>query len=246
MDSQTDVSIVTATLNESGNLGKFIERIGKSMGNIQYEIVVVDDNSSDGTIELLEKVERDNPVVRPNVNRHREGLLVSNLKGLKNSRGSIKIVMDSDLQHPPEKIGEMVTAIGRGWDLVVMSRFVQGSMGDKRNAYRSAATSMAIALCHIIVPQTKRVRDPISGFFGVGNGVKIPYERLFRALGNRRGYKVLIPIIACNTDKKIAELPYFFGGRYWGESKIGKEGFLVPRYLSELGKYRSLFKENAL
>ncbi len=245
MDSYPLVSVVTATLNESGNLRTFIERVRKALGGVTYEVVVVDDNSSDGTIELLEKVQNSNTSLRIIVNPHRLGLLASNLTGLMNSTGEMKIVMDADLQHPPEKIGEMIKALSEGNDLVVMSRFVDGSQVGRRNAYRNSITSTAIALCHMMVPQTRGIRDPISGFFGIGRNAVIPYEKLFGALGNRRGYKILVPVLACNSGKRIVEIPYEFGERLWGESKIGKENFLIPRYLSELGRYRSLFRENA-
>ncbi|MEM0133792.1 MAG: hypothetical protein QXU18_00980, partial [Thermoplasmatales archaeon] len=116
---------------------------------------------------------------------------------------------------------------------------------NKRSTYRVSATSLAIALCHMIVPQTRNFKDPISGFFAIGRKVVIPYEKLFASLGNRRGYKVLIPIIASNADKNFIEVPYFFDSRHWGESKIGRENLLIPRYLSELNQYRSLFRETA-
>ncbi|MCL5874399.1 MAG: glycosyltransferase [Candidatus Thermoplasmatota archaeon] len=244
MDSGIIVSIVTATLNERGNVLEYIDRVRKAQGKIPYEIVVVDDNSTDGTIELLERIEYDEPALRKIVNDRREGLLKSNLKGLKASRGRIKVVMDADLQHPPEVLGNIVKNMERGTDCTVMSRFVNGGTLSKRDAYRTSATSLAIGLCHVFVPQTRSLKDPISGFFAIGDRVNVPYERLFTCFGDRRGYKVLVPIIANNTDKKFAEMPYYFNNRIWGESKIGKENLLIPRYLTELSRYHSLFKES--
>ncbi len=245
MDSGPFVSIVTATLNERGNVLQLVDRVHKAMGKVPYEVIAVDDNSSDGTVELLEKVASTDSTLRIVLNSQRVGLLKSNLKGLKESRGDIKIVMDADLQHPPECIGEIVKKIDDGQDCVIMSRFVNGSTISKRDAYRASATSLAIALCHLIVPQTRGFKDPISGFFATGKNVKIPYEKLHLALGNHRGYKVLVPIIASNIKTKIVELPYYFGNRYWGESKIGRENLLIAKYLTELGQYRSLFRETA-
>ncbi len=244
MDSSLSLSIITATLNEWGNVSQFVDRVEKAVGKGPHEIIVVDDNSSDGTIELLEKISLSNPNVRIIVNSQREGLLRSNLRGLKESRGGIKIVMDADLQHPPEIIGNIVRRLEGGEDFAVMSRFVNGSQIYNRNPYREYATSLAISLCHWIVPQTRKFKDPISGFFAINSNIEIPYEKLYGLFGNQRGYKILVPIIANNVKKKIVELPYYFGNRYWGLSKIGTENLLIPRYLTELSQYHSLFKES--
>ena len=150
MDSSLSLSIITATLNEWGNVSQFVDRVEKAVGKGPHEIIVVDDNSSDGTIELLEKISLSNPNVRIIVNSQREGLLRSNLRGLKESRGGIKIVMDADLQHPPEIIGNIVRRLEGGEDFAVMSRFVNGSQIYNRNPYREYATSLAISLCHWI------------------------------------------------------------------------------------------------
>ncbi len=244
MDSSLSLSIITATLNEWGNVSQFVDRVEKAVGKRSHEIIVVDDNSSDGTIELLEKISLSNPNVRIIVNSQREGLLRSNLRGLKESRGGIKIVMDADLQHPPEIIGNIVRRLEGGEDFAVMSRFVNGSQIYNRNPYREYATSLAISLCHWIIPQTRKFKDPISGFFAINSNIEIPYEKLYGLFGNQRGYKILVPIIANNVKKKIVELPYYFGNRYWGLSKIGTENLLIPRYLTELSQYHSLFKES--
>ncbi len=245
MDSSTFVSVVTATLNERGNVAQLVERVHKAIGNSPYEIVVVDDNSNDGTVDILEGIENSYSSLRILSNQKREGLLKSNLKGLKESRGKIKIVMDADLQHPPERIREMIKRLESGVDGVVMSRFVHGSLMNTRTAYRKSATSLAIAFCHLLVPQTRRFNDPISGFFAIGEEVTIPYEKLFNALGNQRGYKILIPIIANNSHRNIVEVPYRFESRHSGVSKIGRENLLIPRYVSELSQYRILFRRTA-
>ncbi len=245
MDSDILVSIVTATLNEKGNVLHLVDRVHKAMGKVPYEIIAVDDNSSDGTVELLEEIASIDSTLRIVLNSQRIGLLKSNLKGLRESRGDIKIVMDADLQHPPEVLGEIVKSFDSGRDCVVMSRFVRGSLMNRRDTYRTSVTSLAISLCHLFVPQTRDFKDPISGFFAIGKNVNIPYERLYNALGNMRGYKVLVPIIANNVDRKFVELPYYFDNRFWGESKIGKENLLIARYLTELSQYRSLFRETA-
>ena len=74
MDSSLSLSIITATLNEWGNVSQFVDRVEKAVGKGPHEIIVVDDNSSDGTIELLEKISLSNPNVRIIVNSQKRNL----------------------------------------------------------------------------------------------------------------------------------------------------------------------------
>ena len=125
-----------------------------------------------------------------------------------------------------------------------MSRFIEESLVFRRNPLRSYATSAAIALCHTLLPPTRRYKDPISGYFGFNREVKIPYDKILELFDGRIAYKTLIPILAGNADKKFTELPFHFERRSWGQSKIITENFF-SRYLSELNSYRAIFREKA-
>jgi dolichol-phosphate mannosyltransferase len=244
MKSTNFVSIVSATLNEKGNVLELVDRIQKATKDVPHELIIVDDNSSDGTIDLLEKVEATDCGLSVIVNDRREGLLKSNLRGLRYASGDVMVVLDSDLQHPPESIPSMVKEIEDGYAGVIMSRFVEESAVSQRNPLRSYATSAAIALCHTLLPPTRKYKDPISGYFAFDRSVTVPYEKIFEIFDGRIAYKTLIPILAGNADKKFVELPFYFGKRNWGESKIVTENFL-SRYLSELNLYRTILRENA-
>ncbi len=245
MKSTKYVSIVTATLNEKGNILELVDRVQRATKSIPHELIVVDDNSSDGTIEELEKLEAvDDSGLEVIVNERREGLLKSNLRGLRHATGDMMVVLDSDLQHPPEKIPYIVREIENGYSGVIMSRFVEESAINHRNPMRAYATSAAIALCHTMIPPTRIYKDPISGYFAFDRSVKIPYEKILEIFDGRIAYKTLIPILAGNPDRQFVELPFLFGRRNWGESKIVTENFL-SRYISELGLYRSILREKA-
>lgn len=239
------VSVITATLNEGGNVIPFLERLEHSIKNLDYEIVVVDDNSTDGTIQLLERRQMENSYINIVVNSERKGLLFSNLEGLRVAKGEIKVILDADLQHPPEEIPRSIEKIREGYDGVVMSRFVDNAYQERRDNLRELITSLAIKLCHATLPQTRKYSDPVSGFFTLGKNMKVPYTALMEKFAKFRGYKTLIPILVENSDKKIVEIPYLFGKRNWGETKISTEGFLIFRYLRELYLYREVEKETA-
>lgn len=244
MKQEVFVSIVSATLNEKGNILNLIDRIQTSTKDIPHELIIVDDNSSDGTIDELERMEATDCGLTVIVNDKREGLLKSNLRGLRHASGNIMIVMDSDLQHPPEKIPYIVKEIENGSSGVIMSRFIEESLVVRRNPIRSYATSAAIALCHTLLPPTRKYKDPISGYFGFNREVKIPYDKILELFDGRIAYKTLIPILAGNADKKFTELPFHFERRSWGQSKIITENFF-SRYLSELNSYRAILREKA-
>lgn len=238
------VSIVSATLNERGNVAEFVERIQRSTEGIPHELIIVDDNSTDGTVELLEKMESMDCGLDLIVNYEREGLLRSNLRGLRRASGDVLIVLDSDLQHPPEKIPFIVKEIERGYSGAIMSRFIEETAVSDRNPLRTYATSAAIALCHTLIPPSRRYRDPISGYFAFDRTIEIPYEKILEIFDGRIAYKTLIPILAGNADREFVELPFFFGRRNWGESKIVTENFLT-RYIVELSRYRTILRERA-
>ena len=142
----------------------------------------------DGTIDLLEKLECTDCGLRVIVNDKREGLLKSNLRGLREAEGDVMIVLDSDLQHPPEKIPSILEEIENGSSGVIMSRFIEESLVFRRNPLRSYATSAAIALCHMLLPPTRRYKDPISGYFGFNREVKIPYDKILELFDGRIAY----------------------------------------------------------
>ncbi len=238
------VTIVTATLNERGNVLELVERVQKATKDVPHELIIVDDNSVDGTIDLLKKLECTDCGLRVIINEKREGLLKSNLRGLREATGDVMIVLDSDLQHPPEKIPNILEEIENGSSGVIMSRFIEESLVFRRNPLRSYATSAAIALCHTLLPPTRRYKDPISGYFGFNREVKIPYDKILELFDGRIAYKTLIPILAGNADKKFTELPFHFVKRNWGQSKIVTENFF-SRYLSELNSYRAILREKA-
>ncbi|MEM0128416.1 MAG: glycosyltransferase [Thermoplasmatales archaeon] len=242
MQLQKGVSIVTATFNERENIPLFLKAIEKVMAGFSYEVIVVDDNSKDGTVDFLLREKEKNERLKVLINRKREGLLKSNMMGLMEAKGEIRVVMDADLQHPPESIPDMLDCIN-GKDAVIMSRFVPGSMLDDFDPTRRIVTDVAIFLCHSILPETRRFSDPLSGFFAIGENINVPYDPIGELFDGKRGFKTLIPIILSNAGKNIIEMPFSFHKRNWGRSKLVWDNIPIPRYLMELSAYRAWIKE---
>ncbi|MCK4601852.1 MAG: glycosyltransferase, partial [Phycisphaerae bacterium] len=158
----TSVSIIVPTYREAESLPELIERVDRVRreGNISLELVIVDDNSSDGTEELMRSLNC--PWIRLVVRRGKRDLSAAVAEGLRLARSEVLVVMDADLQHPPEKIPEMLAAIANGHDFVIASRYVAGgATGGQWPLLRRICSRAATLLAR---PFTS-VKDPLSGFF---------------------------------------------------------------------------------
>ena len=216
------VTVVVPTYQERGNIGRLIKGIGGALKGRDYEIVVVDDNSPDGTAEVAAGLAQTYPVkvIR---REGKLGLGSAILAGFSNAQGDIVGVIDADLQHPPELIAELVTAVENGVDIAIASRYVSGGGVEHWSASRKAVSKAATLLAR---PLT-RTRDPMSGYFFVRRGVIDTQP--FAAVG----YKLLLEILVKGSYETVRELPYTFRERQEGHSKLGVREYV--RYLKLLG-----------
>lgn len=227
------VSIILPTFNERENIRVLIPSIGEVMrkAGLEYEIVVVDDNSPDGTAEEAVKLSNIYPVRvvrRPG----KMGLSSSVYEGVKHSTGDVIVVMDADLQHPPEYIPVLVKRIQDGCDITVASRYVKGGRVEGFPVIRQLVSKASIFLAHMLVRGSRRVRDAVSGFFAARKSI-LQYWRLVEP----RGYKVLVEILAEVEDARVCEEPFTFKGRASGSSKLSSR--VILSYV------RMLYKLNA-
>jgi dolichol-phosphate mannosyltransferase len=119
------ISIVIPTYNERDNIIPLVERLNRTLTGHKYEVLFVDDNSKDGTVDVAAKLAASYPV-KVLVRTSERGLATAVLHGLKYASGDIIGVMDADLQHPPEVNAELLKAIENGADMAVASRYVEG------------------------------------------------------------------------------------------------------------------------
>jgi len=216
-----EVSIVVPTYNEKDSIEPLVKRIARALRGREYEIVVVDDNSPDGTAQVAADLARTYPV-RLIKRRGRLGLGSAIIEGFKNSIGEIIGVIDADLQHPPEAISRLVEAIENGADIAIASRYVPGGGVENWTTFRRVVSKGAILLAR---PLTK-VKDAMSGYFLMRKKVILGIR--FRAIG----YKMLLEILALGEYDRVEEIPYIFRARQMGKSKLGLKEYL--RYLNLL------------
>jgi len=230
------ISIVVPTYNERDNIVELIRRIDKALVGVDYEVVVVDDNSPDGTADVAEGLSKDYPVRvirRPS----KLGLATAVLDGVKNSRGDYVVVMDADLQHPPEVIPRMYEELVKGYDIVIASRYVVGGSVRGWGFIRRLISRTAILIAKLLIPKVRGIEDPISGFF------MFRREVLEDISLSPKGFKILLEVLVKGRYSRVSEVPYTFGVRVRGTSKLSsKELINYITHLLTLTPYKTLLK----
>jgi dolichol-phosphate mannosyltransferase len=213
---EIELSLIVPTFNERENIVPLLERIESALEGISWELIVVDDNSPDGTSSQVREIARRDRRIRAVQRIGRRGLSSAVVEGMLTSSASVIGVMDADMQHDEAILPQLWEAVAGGQcDLAVGSRYVQGGgMGDwdqKRQLISQGATRLAR-----LVLKTD-ISDPMSGFFVVS-------RRAFEASLPRLstiGFKILVDLVASAPQPlKVIEIPYKFRNRSFGESKL--------------------------
>ncbi len=233
-DRQSYLSLVVPTYNERPNIRALVERISQILDPVlgqSYELIVVDDDSPDRTWELAQSLCADYPQLQVVRRQQERGLATAVIRGWQEGQGQILAVIDSDLQHPPEILLKMLTAMDEGADLAVGSRNVEGGGVSDWGFIRRFLSRGAQLLGLIILPRViGRVSDPMSGYFMVRRN----------AIAGRDldpiGYKILIEVIGRGDIDKITELGYVFQERQEGASKVTWKQYI--EYISHLLRLR--------
>lgn len=223
------ISVIIPTYNEKDNLEELIRRIDESLSasGMKYEVIIVDDNSADGTAELATKLSSRFPIkvkVRPG----KMGLSSAVLDGFKLAKGDAIAVMDADLQHPPEILPELYRRLEEGCDIAIASRYVKGGSVAGWGLIRRIVSKGSILLAWILLPRARKVKDPSSGYFMLKRSV---IEEVIGKL-DPKGFKILLEILVKGRYSSVCEVPYTFGLRRRGESKLG--GKVILSYLLQV------------
>ncbi|MBI2079019.1 MAG: glycosyltransferase family 2 protein [Euryarchaeota archaeon] len=211
------LSVVVPTYNEAASIEEVLRQIGDACAGVDYEIVVVDDNSPDGTSQLVEESSRKDPRVRLVLRTRERGLATAVIEGIRRATGTFVVVMDSDFQHPPTTIPKLLSAAqDQRADLVVASRYAKGGSVSgfpfsRRVISWGAKTLSVFALSRV---RHFRITDPMSGFFLVRRDVVDPDEL------RPRGYKILIEVLVRGRIERATEVGFPFETRRGGESKL--------------------------
>ena len=204
------LSIIIPTYNEAENIEKLIFLINSSLSDLEYEIIIVDDNSPDGTGKIAERLSEKYPIKIIH-RKSKLGLATAVLDGFKIAEGSLLCVMDSDLSHPPEKITEMINYLRKeNADVVVGSRLAKGGGVENWPLHRKIVAFLGRCLARPLAG----VKDPLSGFFIIDKNVISGVEL------DPLGYKILLEILVKGRYKKVVEYPFIFKDRAYGKTKL--------------------------
>jgi dolichol-phosphate mannosyltransferase len=221
------LSIIIPTYNERENIEKIILKIEDEFfrHQIDGEIVIVDDNSPDGTQPIVERLRLKFNNIKLICRQDKLGLSSAVLEGFRKACGDIYGVMDADLSHPTEKINELYEAIILGNDLAIGSRYIKGGKIVGWNFYRKILSWGATILARIFT----KAKDPMSGFFMVKK------EIINSAHLSSQGFKILLEIIIKTNPEKVSEIPITFVNREMGKSKANTKEIIF--YLKNLISY---------
>ena len=207
------LSLVIPAFRERDNIAQLVQRLGQALAGVDYEIVFVDDDSRDGTEELVAELSARHPV-RVVVRKDKRGLASAVVDGFGLVDGDTIGVMDADLQHPPEVVPALLEAINSGADRAIGSRYVKGGGCEGWGLVRRIMSKGAGFLAHLLLPSTRGIADPMSGFF------MLRPEVIAGADLRPTGYKILLEILVAGNPKQVAEVPFVFVTRTVGESKL--------------------------
>ncbi len=230
------ISIVVPTYNERGNIEKLVPLIFQNCKTLKakVQVVIVDDNSPDGTGKLAEQLGRKynvKTIHRPG----KLGLASAAIKAFSETKSDMVGLMDADLSHPPHILPKLIRPIIEGKaDLVIGSRYVKGGGVEVWPLHRRLISKLATLLAYPLTP----VKDPMSGLFffrrKILDGVSL----------NAKGYKIGLEVIVKARYGKLLEVPYLFQNRFVGKSKLTSAEYLhYIRNLIVLAAYK--IKHNA-
>src|SRR5271165_2494034 len=163
------LALVIPTLSEEGNIGGLLNHVRSVLDplHVPYEILVVDDDSPDGTEAVVSAIAQEDPRVRLLVRKGERGLSGAILYGWQHTDATVLGVMDADLQHPPELLPQLLSAIQNGGDLVIGSRYTPGGDLGKWNPVRKLLSAAAVWVTWPLQRRRLRTQDPMSGYFMV-------------------------------------------------------------------------------
>lgn len=238
------VSVVVPTYNEAGNIPMIYEGLAQALGGCAWELVVVDDDSPDGTADAVRALGRRHDNVRCIQRVQERGLCSAVHWGVQAAHGETIVVMDGDLQHEPALIPRMLEALQAGHDIVSGSRFLEGAAENGLSDRRRRLSDWGNRLTNRFLGTA--LSDPLTGFFATSRRLFLESIPQMQA----DGFKVFFDLVYRNRHVTIRELPFEFRRRRHGESKLDlyvlwllacdivsklSRGMLPPRLVSFVG-----------
>ncbi|SNX84561.1 probable dolichyl-phosphate beta-D-mannosyltransferase [Melanopsichium pennsylvanicum] len=241
--SSTSCSIIVPAFRENLNIRPLVTRLFNAFRSHpsfstefrDVEIIIVDDNSNDGSVETVSKLESEGYNVRIVVRTSERGLSSAVVRGFREAKGERMICMDADLQHPPESVPALLLSITEKTPFVLGTRYGQGVSMDKDwPLHRKIISTGARMLARPLTSAS----DPMSGFFGIS---KKDFANADVNI-NAQGFKIALDLLVKSGVERnhgISEVAFSFGIRQQGESKLDAKVMLkYLEQLSELYRFR--------
>lgn len=231
-DGGSGVSIIVPAYREAPNLAALVTRSFAALASagMQGELIIVDDNSNDGTDHVVASLQPGHPV-RLIIRKDERGLSSAVVRGFCEARHDVFVVLDADLQHPPELIPNLVRRLQQGdCDFVMATRYGGGVVSNEWPWYRRLGSLAATALARPLASTT----DPMSGYFALYRRTWQRAERL-----DPIGYKIALELIVKCRCRTLGEVPIEFAARVAGESKASAaEALRFVRHLRRLYRFK--------
>ena len=210
------LSVIVPTFNERDNVTTLYRRLEAAFAGIAWEVVFVDDNSPDGTWDVVRGLAQADTRVRCIRRIGRRGLSGACIEGILAASAPYAAVIDADLQHDETQLPKMLALLQGGeFDLVVGSRYIEGGSADSFDRQRAGASQLATEVARRVL--RVKIADPMSGFFMIRRD---RFEQLAPQLSTQ-GFKILLDIVAtARGELRVKEIPFTFGTRLHGESKL--------------------------
>jgi dolichol-phosphate mannosyltransferase len=221
-----DLTVIVPTFNEAGNVAPLVERLATALAGLNWRVIFVDDDSPDGTADVVNRIAASDRRVQCLRRLRRRGLAGAVVEGVMASASPFVAVIDADLQHDEALLPAMFEVLRAGnTDLVIGSRYLEPEgLASGLSPLRRAGSRLATWLARRVLKAD--VSDPVSGFFMIRRDV---VERVAPRL-SVEGFKILFDIIASQpTPLGIVEMPYAFRERQRGESKLDRR--VIIEYL---------------
>lgn len=230
--SETGFSIVVPTYKEAKNIPSLVTRIAAINFKHEFELLIMDDDSGDGIIDVVNDLKHKCPWLRLIVNKGQRHLSRAIISGIHHAQYPIIVTLDADLSHPPEAIPEMLITLAEpGVEMVIGSRYIKGGSIDATWPHlRTIVSRTALLLAKLLVP----VNDPLSGFMAIEKKTCFRGDPL-----NPIGWKIALELMVKNNCQLIREIPIHFSERTIGKSKLTiKQGVNYLSHIAHLYAYK--------
>lgn len=228
-DNAPTIAVIVPTFNERGNPGPLLAQVTDALGDTPFRIVFADD-STDETTREIEELTHGNPNVGLNHSPIRRGLARAVVEVLDGVAEDVVVVMDGDLQHPPETVPALIAALETGADIAVASRYTPGGRElGLGGPWRRLVSRESSRISRILLPAARRTSDPGSGFFAFRRAI------IASAALQPVGFKLLLEILVRGNARRVVDVPYAFDRRARAASKASPlEGVRYLRHLLRL------------